>query len=139
MAKSSAFQRACGEARERAERYMRGDREAFDDARAEHMVGLYALLHTRVYEVGPGELADAKVFLGARSAAGKMLRDEFGGRQLPMVEFIQWVWSRERQRERQRRGVDCQYRIGWRLQFQSRVLVTDYRVALAREGRRTTG
>ncbi len=134
--RGTAFERACEDARDRASRFAKGDLEAFDDAGPEVFVGLYAFLHSSVYGVGPGELSDTKTFLGARSAARKMLVDEFDGRQIRMVAFLQWVWTRERARMRTRAGAG-EFRIGWRLQFASRTLVTDHRVSLAHRGRAT--
>lgn len=112
----------------------RGDREAFDEAKPHHMVGLYAFFHTRVYGVGPSELADLNTFRGATSAARKMLADEFDGGQLRMVRFMIWVWTREAGQEKQRDS-KAKFRIGWRLQFASRYLLTDYRVILMRSRR----
>ena len=96
-----------------------------------HLVGLYVVLHENVYKVLPEELL-GDVWPGAVSAA-KKLADELGGLETA-VEFLRWVWTRERARERKREPGDS-FRIGWRLQFVSRALVTDWKVDRARGAR----
>jgi len=107
------------------------------EAKPRHLVGLYAKLHESVYGVLPIEV-DGVAFAGAVSAARTMLDREFEGDVLKMLGFMRWVWSRERWREADRRrrgGEGRDYRVGWRLQFASRALFTDWRVALMREHR----
>lgn len=105
---------------------------AYNRMTASHFVALYALLHREVYGAEPLELLTA--FAPARSAADKLVRDEFGNRIERMFEFMRWVWQRERASEKRRRqdGVVDGRRINWRLMFATRHLVTDYRVELAR-------
>ena len=114
-------------------------------AKPAHFVALYAWLHAEVYGAPPAELR-SQAWWGAVSAATKLLRDEFSdeahpeGSPLRMLDFIRWVWRRERGREqraaaREGEGHEAR-RIGWALQFVLRHLVTDYRVDMAREGRR---
>ena len=110
---------------------MRGARD-WSDARPAHLVALYCVLHAWCYGVPAAEVIGL-TWLAASSAAAKMIRDEFGGEIGESIDFMRWVWKREKSRERWRRenGRDGS-RIGWRLQFQQRHLVTDYRIALAR-------
>lgn len=98
-------------------------------ATGRHFVALYALFHGHVYGVPPLEL-ESEAFHGATSAAARMLRDEFAGEPLRFMEFVRWTWRREREREKRRRaeGQDGR-RIGWKLQFVLRHLLTDYRCA----------
>jgi hypothetical protein len=94
-------------------------------------VGLYAVLHETTYGALPEEvMGDA--FLGAAAAAEKLSR-ELGGPD-KLLELLRFVWARERAREK-RREAGSDFRIGWRLMFVSRNLVTDWKVELARAGR----
>jgi hypothetical protein len=95
------------------------------------MVGIYCIMHHRVYGVFPHEVRDN--FRSAVAAAMRMLRNEFGGNHEEMLVFIRWAWSREHKREKQRDS-DNQFRIGWRLQF-GRPMLSDYRVSKARGSR----
>lgn len=118
-------------------------------AEPRHLVALYAYLHGQVYGVAPDELTgDPLAWLGAVSAATKLLKDEFGDgvtiwaslsdeQRTEMVrravEWVRWVWVRE-QRGCDRRakvGETSEFRIGWRYMFCRRGLVVDYRRALA--------
>lgn len=107
----------------------------FEGATPSHLVGLYEHCHRQVYGVAPGEL-NAEVWMGAASAAGKLIRDEFGGDVRAAVEFVRWTWWREKGREEtaKKRGEVRTFRIGWRLQFRARELLTDYRVEQLRRG-----
>jgi len=98
-----------------------------------HLVALWARCHERVYGVVPSELA-GDAWLAAASAAGKLVRVEFGGDMGNAVEFLRWTWRREQGREivARKRKDDRVSRIGWRLQFAQRYLLTDYRLDLAR-------
>jgi hypothetical protein len=103
-------------------------------AKPAHLVGLYALAHRRIYGVEPLELeAD---FLGAVSAAKKLVADAFEGDVVRALDFVGWVWVGEEKRERERRSKDEKkndYRITWRSQFVSRSHLTNYQIAVARE------
>lgn len=101
-----------------------------------HLVALWARCHAQVYGAAPAELT-RDAWLPAKSAAEKLVREEFDGDVAAAVEFLRWTWTREKQREdRARRvGEDRVSRIGWRLMFAQRYLLTDYRVDLARRGR----
>lgn len=91
------------------------------------LVGLYAMLHVRVYHVRPEELAVQTEFRRAASAAKKVLSTHFREDGDAMVEFVKWAWSREKKRaewarqKQQQRG-----RMQWRFMF-SASMVTDYR------------
>lgn len=107
-----------------------GRPEAF---KAKHLVALYARLHAEVYGVEPAELSEGATFHAAVSAADRLAREAFDGRAAGAIEFLRFVWRRERSREKRRRAEgSAGFRIGWRLQFVSRELLTDYRLELAR-------
>lgn|GEM_PF-6952386 len=91
-------------------------------ATPEHVVALYAWLHTNIYGADPLDLFQGDALVGASSACRKLLKDEFKGDTKALVRFVAWCWSRERNRP-------CTRRITWRLQFVSRALLVDYRVA----------
>lgn len=107
----------------------------FAAATPHHLVALYEDCHLRVYGALPGELA-GQAWLGAASAAAKLVRDEFEGDVAKAIEFVRWTWWREREREQRSRtrGEVRTFRVGWRLQFQARGLLTDYRVEMLRRG-----
>lgn len=103
-------------------------------AEPKHLVALYAWLHERVYAVPPEDLTrDPLAWLGAVSAATKLLREEFGGEPVRAVAWVRWVWVREKRTEDRKRagGDESTFRIGWRYMFCKRSLVVDYRRALA--------
>jgi hypothetical protein len=97
------------------------------------LVGLYAFCHEQVYGVVPADLLDGKNLLGARSAARKMIANEFAGDSARAAKFVCWVWARERERERWRRSQSGHQggtgRIDWRSQFVRRALLTDFRLS----------
>lgn len=99
-----------------------------------HLVALYARLHEQVYGSRPGELEEGKSFLAACSSASRLVRESFGGELRGAIEYLRWTWRRERFVEGKRRANgETGRRIGWRLQFASQSLLTDYRVDLARK------
>lgn len=103
-------------------------------AEPRHLVALYAYLHEQVYGVAPEELTRAPLeWLGAVSAATKLLREEFGDDPVQAVEWVRWVWVREKRGcdRRAKVGETSDFRIGWRYMFCRRSLVVDYRRALA--------
>lgn len=114
------------------------NRQSFDAARPLHMVALYEWCHEQVYGVRPAELSTKATWRAAMFAAGRLMQDEFRGSPVALVDFIRWTWVREKQREKQRRHdpACAMGRIGWRLQFVTKHLVTDYRISIAREGAR---
>lgn len=105
--------------------------QSWEGAEPRHLVALYAVLHRKVYGTAPLEL-DGKIVLGAVSAARRMVEEAFGGSVTEAVEYLRWTWARENRRWRRSEG-DAR-RIGWRLQFVSRSLITDYRAARAQRG-----
>lgn len=108
--------------------------ERWDVAEPRHLVALYAWCHEQVYGVAPAELV-GYAWAGAVSAALALVRNEFRGDVPSAVDFLRWVWAREREREswrRRNRPDGGGSRIGWRLQF-GRAMLTDYRIYLARK------
>lgn len=95
------------------------------------LLGLYAQLHQSVYDVPPVDLD--KEWVPALSAAKSLMQREFANDPEQVVEFLRWVWRRERAREKRRIAEQkAGWRIGWKFQFRSRDLLTEYRVELAR-------
>lgn len=91
------------------------------------LVGLYAMLHVRVYHVRPEELAVQVEFRRAASAAKKILTGHFRDDGDAMVEFMKWSWAREKKRaEWARQQQRDRSRMQWRFMF-SAGMVTDYR------------
>ncbi len=68
----------------------------------EMLVALFCWAHNEIYGVSCVQEV-ARVFRGARSAAEKLIRVEFGGDSEKAVEYMRWVWKREREREQWRR------------------------------------
>lgn len=105
-----------------------GEQRAVMQIGPEVLVGLYAALHERVYEVLPLELSQD--WLAAVSAARKMLRDEFGDDPIAMAEYLRWSFAREKKRERVNRASKALngtgWRVGWRYAFAKRAMLTDY-------------
>lgn len=100
----------------------------FDAAKASHLVALYEWCHEQVYGVLPAELTQGENWKMAVFAASKLVKSQFNESVKDAIGFIQWTWKRERYREKMRREgrSDSVGRIGWRLQFVHRHLVTDY-------------
>jgi hypothetical protein len=91
-----------------------------------HLVGLYVICHEHVYGVPPLEL-DAVAWTMAKLSATKLVTECFDGDVPRAASYVQWVWTREQEREQWRRRNGAQtYRVGWRLVFASRHLFTDY-------------
>lgn len=107
---------------------------SFERATPVHLVALYEWCHEKVYGVRPSELSPRAAWKTATFAAAKLVKDEFAGKAPAAVDFIRWAWKREAGRERDRReGRNATVgRLGWRLQFSMRYLITDYRIAVAR-------
>jgi hypothetical protein len=106
------------------------DAKDWSKAKGKHLVAIYAWLHADTYKVDPIELLDGKTFMGACMAADKLIRDVFGGDAERAVQYVSWVWRRERAKLAKYSGNT--FRIGWRLVFVNRTLVTDYRIDLVR-------
>lgn len=106
----------------------------WSDAKPHHLVALYALCHAETYGVEVINELVGNVWFGARSAATKMLRDEFDDDLERGVEFLRWTWHREGGRETWRRQHGKPGgRITWRTQFQLRALINEYRIELERQ------
>jgi len=107
----------------------------WEDAGARAFVGLYAMCHRMVYHVDAGDLTDTRTFQAATRLAAGALHRYFGDDKDDLVEFIKWIWEREKGREEwaAREGKD-RGRLNVRLQF-SATLVTDYRVDQSRRKR----
>lgn len=122
---------AWDKARAQAKEFMASGK--WEDATPRHYVAAYELMHELVYSVTPTEL-DSKMRLAAAGMAKAMLDRDFGGESAEMAEYLRWVWQREQEREKWRRanGQDG-VRIGWRLMFNGKNLLTDFRVAKVRK------
>lgn len=107
----------------------------WDAAQPGHLVALYCWCHEHVYGAPPGELQQGSTWWLAQQAARRQVQQEFREDVVAAVDFVRWVWQREKGREAKRRrdGTGGDFRIGWRLQF-GPTLLTDYRVELARRG-----
>jgi hypothetical protein len=104
-------------------------------AGAQHLVALYCECHEQVYGVRATELDQGREFAFAANEATGLVSREFDDKIERAVEYVRWVWVRERSREAWRiREGKPGGRIGWKLMFSSR-MVTDFRVELAREGK----
>lgn len=105
----------------------------WDQGNATAMLGLYAVLHEKVYGVFPGSVTDGEFEVASR-AAGLMCKQNFRGSWYEVVKFMRWVWQREagREAERVRRGQTEARNIRPKLMF-SRYLLEDYESALVRQ------
>ena len=108
------------------------EQKDFDDAGPSDLVALYIVLHERVYSVLPDELLDGKEWMGAVSAATRLIRDI--GDVDRALEFVRWCWLREKWKVDNRR--ESHSRMLWRFVFCSASLLTDYKVSLVREAHR---
>lgn len=99
------------------------------------LVALYYLCHSEVYGAEPSELV-GETWRAACLAAGRLSKSEFNGNSADVVEFIRWVWRREKWREDRRQDGASRWRVTWRQQFVRRDLLADYRTDLARRARR---
>lgn len=106
----------------------------FGAATASHLVALYEWCHEQVYGARPSEMDAGDAWKLATFSAARLVKDEFNGDFQRAIEFVRWTWQREKAREQARRtGRNSSVgRIGWRLQFVTRHLVTDYRIDMAR-------
>ncbi len=106
-------------------------------AEPRHLVALYAKMHETVYGVAPEELTRPDEQMAATSAARALVAQCFGGKYDDAIAFMRWVWQEQRRRTARRRANgETPFRVGWRLQFASRTLVTDYRAAMFEQTRR---
>jgi hypothetical protein len=106
--------------------------EALGSLKAWHLVAFFAWCYREVYGVEAVDLLGV-AGLGARSAADKLVREQFDGDPGACVQFIRWAWYREREREAWRREHKRDgRRLDWRAQFVGRSLLAEYRLAVAR-------
>jgi hypothetical protein len=106
--------------------------DQWDEAQAGHFVALFIVLHEWCYSIRPAELVGTE-YLGAMSAARRMLNDEFGGRVDGLLDYIRWSWKDEGEREKWRRSNGQQGGLmQWRHLFVQRRKLTHYRIACAR-------
>lgn len=97
-------------------------------ATSHDVVALYALFHEHVYGVVPTELV-GKEWMGAASQAKRFIREHFGESIPAVVEYMRWLWTREKEREQWRRDNGKEGgRISWRMQFSANGNLTEYRV-----------
>lgn len=103
---------------------------------ARHLVALYDMMHTKCYGVEAAELGAGERY-NAAMMAGNLVKRFFDGDYVEAVEFMRWAWQKEIETEkwRRERGRDGR-RIGYRLMFGGN-LVTDYKLSLARRGKRS--
>lgn len=103
-------------------------------AKAIDFVALFSAMHERVYGVAPA-LSPAER-LKASFVAAATMRAHFGNEPQELADFVWWTWKREKEREKFRRENGREGgSISWALQFSGRLL-TDYRIAMARESAR---
>jgi hypothetical protein len=94
------------------------------------VVGFFCMTHSLVYGVEPAELRDRNNYMGAISGIRRLLQQEFNGDISQVFEFVRWTWQREKRQFQTRQG---DFRVGWRYQFCSKALLTDYRIAVAKQ------
>jgi hypothetical protein len=107
----------------------------------EHAVALYFRLHEKIYKVKPAELESGPAWLGATSAAKRMIANEFANNGVEMFDFILWVWQKERSTVEWLRKEDKPSKrpITWYDQFVDRRKLTHYRQTMAEERERNRG
>lgn len=109
---------------------------SWEGAKPSILVGVYARGHYLTYgELMPTELEKEPEFLGACSAAAKVVR-QLGDSVPRAYAFVKWSWERER--ERLAKNPERVFRMGWRIQFSSS-LVNDYLAASNRKPGRRRG
>ena len=107
-------------------------------ATGNHFVELYAWCHEKVYGIEPAEIrGTSKAATTARKAAismaSRMLKSEFDG-PTQMANYLHWVFKREVEREKWRKENGREGgRITWRVVFAAGAVLTDYRIAKARQ------
>lgn len=96
--------------------------EDWTQAQPRHFVAFYALCHKSVYGVGP--LLASKERAAAMSAARRMLERYFGGKVDGLIDYMRWVWLKEREDEQRRKfaGAVSDWRVSWRYQFSESLL-----------------
>lgn len=110
-------------------------RQDWNNVPVAQLVALYWVCHVKIYGVPPAELDSAAAWALAMKRAGLLVQKEFEGDVQRAVNFMRWVWTREREREEWRKTnkIDGR-RITWQQQFIGLTLVTDWRAAKVRAG-----
>lgn len=99
------------------------------------LVAIYWVCHVKIYGTPPAELDSASAWTNAMKCAGLLVQQQFDGDVQKAVNFLRWVWTREREREEWRKKNDVPTkRISWQQQFIYKTLVTDWRAAKFRAG-----
>lgn len=107
------------------------DGDDWSKAQPMHLVGLYIILHKMVYGVAP--TLDAQELAFAKVAAREFMRTKCKGKFDIGLEFMRWVWSRERNREQYRRDKHIDGKVlGWRSILKYPEFWTEYRVGQER-------
>ena len=104
-----------------------------------HFAAIFSALHRSCYGVDDAQLSDGGLeFLGAASAAAKMIRTQFDEDKCAFAAYVRWAWRREHDTEQWRRQNAVNGKsIGWRQMFMPTGLLTRYRIE--RERARTNG
>ena len=122
---------ATGLARQLRETKVMMDTGNWKGAKASHLVAMYSILHELVYEVAPDIRGDE--LKQAKYAAGSFLKGKCDGEFIRAVDFMRWVWSREREREQWRRDNCFDGKVlGWRLILRHPSMFTEYRIGQER-------
>lgn len=109
------------------------EHEDYEPKRPGELVLVYAWLHQGTYGCPAGELM-GKGFGHACMAAANLARTQFDDDLSALLEFVRWTWAREKDSEEwRRRNGRTGRRITWALQFRNGGILTDYRVAIARQ------
>lgn len=122
---------ATGLAKQITETHAMMKSDDWSQAKASHLVALYVILHEKIYGVAPelkgDELKQAKL------VAGQFLKTRCKGKFEKAVEYMKWVWKRERGREDWRRNNHIDGKVlGWRLILKVDSMWTEYRVGQER-------
>jgi hypothetical protein len=137
---SNSRSKSCSTGKKAIERIIRDVREwsktDIKIATPTQLVALYYLCHSEIYGSEPIELVGSN-WNQACISVGKMIKQDFGGNSIGVVEFVRWVWRREQWRETHRSGDKPRWRITWQQQFAKRNLLSDYRAEMARAGKAT--
>ena len=106
------------------------DSQDWEGCKAQHLVGLYVLMHRKVYRVDPSISSKEKYVALMRAAS--FVKQEFGGSFERAIDYLRWAWTEEMKTERWRRenGREGGHLGIWRLFSGDHV--TRYRVAAAR-------
>ncbi len=101
------------------------------DARAHAVVGLFAMMHRKVYGGLPLDLEQAENFRIATRAANAIVK-RVDDDVVEVIEMMKWKWSSEAGRLKwfQEREMELRSPINWRIMF-SLSMLTNYRTAKA--------